>query len=107
MKYIKRLLSKKGFSAKKLAYLCCGNCKEFEPSKKKEGWGFCPGIYWPYNILSIKEQSFCRNFELKKRLAKEYEVSRKSRPKKEGLIERITTAGIRKRSAMISDSIMM
>ena len=91
---------------KKLTRLCCGNCEEFKTHEN--GWGYCPEIYWPYDINRIKEQSFCVNFVLAKRFRDEYRVDKKSRDKSQCLLERIRKQGIRRRSAMnTSDCVML
>lgn len=91
---------------KQLTFVCCANCEEFDPTKP--GYGFCPGIYWPYDLLEINEDWFCKNFVLARKYQDKYRVDKKSRPAEQGIIEQLKRLGVKSRSAMnTSDCVML
>ena len=85
--------------------MCCGNCEEFDPCKGDKG--FCPRIYWPYDVMYINEQWFCKDFAIAKKYRDDYRVNKKSRPADKCLLEQLKRLGVKKHSAMISDCVML
>lgn len=93
------------FSRKKLIPMCCGNCNEFETGK--EPFGFCPAIYWKYNVSKTHRNFWCRHFELRINLSKTYKVNKKSRKPETDLITIFKEKSIAEQPAMINDSVML
>lgn len=94
---------------KPLAGISCANCEYYEPHKNdpEKGKGFCPKIYWSYNILTILPHFFCRpNFRLAERFRANFRIDWKTRKNNKCLIKAIEDGGIKKRSAMLGDDVL-
>ena len=88
--------------------LCCGNCEEFDPSGYPAGKGYCPAIYWRYDLLNLRDHWFCRNFQLAQRFRAQYRVDKKKRDPEDGIISVLLRKGVRRRSGLnTSDSVMI
>lgn len=108
MKLKARILHFLGFPKKELAYICCGNCEEFEEWKKDKAKGFCPAMYWRYNLSWVCRTSYCSTwFRLAKRFQDEYKIKIGSRKKEECLVERLKNAGRKEVLGIISDCVML
>jgi hypothetical protein len=86
------------YLARKEIFFCCGNCENFEDGKPEttNQNGFCPNIYWTYDINRTHSKCFCRDFTIAKRFNNKYRVDMKSRPAEKGFIAQIQKAGLKK-----------
>lgn len=113
-KWLRKLRAEiKAEEAKQPLFVCCGNCDNYDAgnyphSGKKprtDKRGFCPNIYWPYNINWVSDGWFCRDdFKVATRLADTHKADWKSREGQEDVIDDLKRRKVKRRSAMISDS---
>jgi len=98
---------------RKSLFVCCGNCDHYDAGNyprtgkepKTDKKGFCPNIYWPYNINWVSNTWFCRDkFAVATRFIDTHKPNWEGRKDQKGIVEELLNRGIKKQSAMIGDS---